>query len=84
MTLEQYFADGKGLNQTQLAKAIGTTRQAVSNWMVGKSKPKVFFSLAVEIMTGGAVPAASWLSPVQVLALDGLRSKVASGGPKRE
>ena len=58
--LDQWLRD-KDLTQTELAVRVGTTRQAVSSWIVGRVAPGLFYGLAIEEVTDGAVPLESWL-----------------------
>lgn len=76
MTLEQWLKKSD-VSQLEFAKALGTTRQALNHWISGKSKPKVYFALAVQTLTGGAVPLTSWLTPMQALALKGMEARAA-------
>jgi DNA-binding XRE family transcriptional regulator len=80
MTLEQWLEQG-GTTMSGLAKQLGTSRQAVQSWVTGRVRPKIYFALAIEVLSGGKVTVASWLTPMQALAIEGL--KVAAGGPQR-
>ena len=81
MTLEEWLKEGE-VSLSDVARAIGTSRQAVHGWVIGRVKPRIYYILALEVLSGGKVTPQSWLSPVQALALKGL--EVASGGPGRE
>jgi len=61
--------------QTDLANGLGTTRQAVSGWIVGRVCPGLYYALLIEEVTDGAVPLEAWLSDEHAAALDALRSK---------
>jgi DNA-binding transcriptional regulator YdaS (Cro superfamily) len=62
-------------SQGDLAKALGTTRQAVSQWCVGKVAPGVYYVLAIEALTDGEVTPEAWLTEQQRDALIGLARK---------
>jgi DNA-binding transcriptional regulator YdaS (Cro superfamily) len=81
MQLGEWLEQGR-MSGGELAKRIGTTRQAVHSWIDGRTRPKVYYALAVETVTGGEVPVSSWLTNVESLALKGMQ--VAPGGPGRE
>lgn len=54
------------LTYDQLAEALGVTRAAVQNWMVGQDTPKLETAVVLESLTGGAVLARSWAAPAAV------------------
>lgn len=74
----------EGITMDVVAKALGTSRQAVHGWASGRMKPRVFYACAIEAMSKGQVPVKSWLSPVQAMAIEGFQARIASGGPGRE
>jgi phage repressor protein C with HTH and peptisase S24 domain len=56
--------EGKGLNQSELARALGVTPQAVQSWEAGKSSPRgarleevaAFLSTTVDYLLSGKAP----------------------------
>ena len=62
-TIKRLRAD-KGINQEQLAEQLHVTRQAVSNWEVGKTQPDIemltqiaeYFGVSVEYLIYGKEP----------------------------
>lgn len=74
----------EGITMDNVAKALGTSRQAVHGWASGRMRPRVFYACAIEAMSNGKVPVESWLSPVQAMAIQGFQARIASGGPGRE
>lgn len=62
-------------SQGDLAKALGTTRQAVSQWCIGKVAPGTYYIHAIEVLSRGKVPAEAWLTSQQNDALAGLLRK---------
>ncbi len=58
--LRDYFHPPGHLTQAQVAAALGVTQQAVSNWVIGRSRPAPHFREALERMTG--IPVHSWLT----------------------
>lgn len=69
------------MSQSELARRLGTTRQAVQLWYAGKTAPGVYYTLAIQIITEGAVPMESWLSRKEQLALEALRKQHPTPGP---
>jgi len=47
------WLDSAGMSQSDLARELGVTRQAVSAWLRGKSKPSLRKLLKLEDLTGG-------------------------------
>lgn len=83
MTFSEWLkAEGGDMNA--IAMALGTSRQAVHGWASGRMRPRVYYACAIEALSGGKVSLYSWLSPVQAMAVEGFKAKVASGGPGRE
>ena len=72
--LERWLVDND-MTQTELAKKLGTTRQAVSSWCVGRVMPGLFYALAIEELTKGAVELELWLSPERRTQLEALSDK---------
>ena len=64
-------------SQGDLARKLGTTRQAVSQWCTGKVAPGVYYVLALEALTNGQVGAQTWLDQHQRLAILGLGANPA-------
>ena len=69
------WLDRVGWSQGDLGRALGITRQAASQWCVGKVAPGVYYVLAIEALTGGEVPPEAWLTEQQRDALVGLARK---------
>lgn len=72
MTLAGWIRQS-GVSQNELATRLGTSRQNVQHWLKGKSSPGLYFALALEAVTGGAIAAESWLDGREKLALKALR-----------
>ena len=68
-----------GTSQSEFARRLGTSRQTVSHWLSG-SEPSVYYALAIDIATGGAVPPSAWLNGTQRLALVALAGQAAESG----
>lgn len=49
-----------GLSQAALAKELGISRSHMSELVSGAKKPSLDLAFAIERVTEGAVPAASW------------------------
>ena len=62
----------EGRSQSDLARALGTTRQAVNNWMTGRSRPTLYYALAIRVLSGGRVGVEDWLTAQEQAALRGL------------
>ena len=73
------FLNTQGISQSELARRLGTSRQLVSHWLAG-AKPSVYYTLALDVVTGGAVPPSSWLTGTQRLALVALAGQAAESG----
>lgn len=57
--LANYLAD-HGLTQRAFAKLIDAPPPQISMWLSGRRRPGLDYALAIEQVTGGEVPAASW------------------------
>lgn len=77
MTLVDWLEQSK-TSQSDLARKLGVSRAAVHAWARGKVSPTVFYALAIDAVSGGAVELRSWLDPRDQLAIEGLRKKVDS------
>ena len=62
----------EGRSQSDLARALGTTRQAVNQWMTGKTRPTLYYALAIRVLSGGRVGVEDWLDAQEQAALRGL------------
>jgi len=62
----------EGRSQSDLARALGTTRQSVNQWMTGKTRPTLYFALAVRVLSGGRVGVEDWMDAQEQAALRGL------------
>jgi transcriptional regulator with XRE-family HTH domain len=71
MTFAQWL-EKDGRTQSEIARVLGTTRQAVQSWVAGRVRPTLYYALAVEALTGGAVTPQSWLEQSERLAIQGL------------
>lgn len=78
------WIDASGITQAELARLLGTTRQAVCHWMRGRTVPALYYSLALEAVSGGQVPATVWLTQGQRLALTGLAQIAQEAGHGEE
>jgi transcriptional regulator with XRE-family HTH domain len=52
----------QGYSPRQVARRLGVSRPAVQRWLQGVRLPGLRAALALERLTGGAVPARSWLA----------------------
>lgn len=57
---KQLNDDGKPKTQAQIADLLHVSQASVADWELGKKTPKATHMLAIERLTGGAVPMASW------------------------
>lgn len=58
------YRKAKELTQRELSRVMGCTQTACHEWEKGTRKPGAKRARLLEEVTGGAVPAASWLEPV--------------------
>jgi DNA-binding transcriptional regulator YdaS (Cro superfamily) len=49
-----------GVNGAQAARLFGVSRGRLASYRTGRYRPSLDSALAMERVTGGAVPAASW------------------------
>jgi hypothetical protein len=56
-----WYAMSKYESCTQLAKALGYTKGAVSHWLTSRNGPCHEAMIAIEELTKGAVPRGSWI-----------------------
>ena len=83
MTLAEWMkAEDKTMDF--VAKALGTTRQSVHTWVSGRNAPRIYYALAIQVLSEGKVPVESWLTHTQAMAVAGFKSQVAAGGPQQE
>jgi transcriptional regulator with XRE-family HTH domain len=61
------------MTQADLARELGVARQAVQGWCSGGTRPGLMHALALE--SYAEIGAEQWLSPLESLALRGLRDK---------
>lgn len=54
------WRDGLGLSQAEAARRIDSTQGAWGPWERGGKAPDLHNALAIERLTGGAVPAVGW------------------------
>lgn len=57
------YLKSKSLSRAEFAGLVGADRQRVWRWVRGDRGPGLDFALAIESVTDGAVPAASWADP---------------------
>ena len=62
----------EGRSQSDLARVLGTSRRAVNNWMMGRSRPTLYYALAIRVLSGGRVGVEDWLDAQEQAALRGL------------
>lgn len=62
MNLKTYM-ERNHLGVTEFARLVGCVPSAVSMWRLGHRIPDLRSAFAIERVTKGAVPAASWDSP---------------------
>lgn len=72
MEILKAWMQASGMGQAELARAVGTTRQAVNSWCIGRVTPGLYYSLAIQTLSKGAVPIETWLTGQQRLALKGM------------
>jgi len=53
----------RGLDQAELATALGVAASLVSYWVNGQRRPSIDNAFALETLTKGLVPAKSWTRP---------------------
>lgn len=75
--LSKYLADA-GLTQAELARRVGVSPVAVSQWRNGECNPSSGVAFDLERISGGAIPASYWPGR----RVDGRRSKPTKP-PKR-
>lgn len=63
MTHLQNFAKTYPGKQRDLAEAFEISRPHLSLLLAGKKRPSLALAIRIEQVTGGAVPAASWVTP---------------------
>jgi transcriptional regulator with XRE-family HTH domain len=56
------WIDGSGRTREQVAKALGVTKASLDRYCRGERTPMLGAALAIEKVTGGAIPARYWLS----------------------
>jgi DNA-binding transcriptional regulator YdaS (Cro superfamily) len=67
--LERWITHGDG-TQSEIARALGVSRQAVSSWCCGRVLPSTYYALALEVLTDGEVTVHSWLTEDRMKALE--------------
>lgn len=68
------WVDSGAVTQADVARKLGTTRQAVNQWYLGKTQPGTYYTLAIQIISRGVVPMEEWLDTTHRLALEALRA----------
>ena len=77
MTLLASYLAEQGITSSEFASKAGLSQSSVSLWMHAKRRPGLDHALAIERATGGAIPAAYWVT-VQAENRNGRQKK-----PKR-
>jgi len=60
--LKKYFI-ASGIKQSDLADRLGISQAFLSQLLNGRRTPSLELAVRIERLTGGAVPAASWVAP---------------------
>lgn len=55
MTLAEWMKT-EGKTMDFVAKSLGTSRQSVHTWVSGRNAPRIYYALAVEVLSEGKVP----------------------------
>ena len=71
------FLEEKGLSQVAAGKALGVSGVTVHDWCCGKKRPKAHHRTLLEVWTGGAVHADSWLLSKERAAMERAREFAA-------
>lgn len=71
MTLDEWMRKA-GMSQSDVARTLGTTRQAVQSWSRGRVRPSLYYALALAALTEDQVTVLSWLEQSERLAIQGL------------
>ena len=58
-----------GRSISSLARDLGVDRKAVTRWATGQHHPGADSSARLELLTGGRVPAANWISGKEAKSL---------------
>lgn len=67
------FIERSGVSHKRAAAAVDATHPALFAWLRGTAKPDAYRRALIEIWTGRAVPASSWLSEAERLYLRKIR-----------
>jgi DNA-binding transcriptional regulator YdaS (Cro superfamily) len=59
-------------SQSEVARTLGTTRQAVQGWCSGAVRPSLYHATAIAAMTSGDVAPQEWLTQTERLAIAAL------------
>lgn len=57
------WLDSGDTMQSKVWRAMGATPSMISNWANGRGRPGLAHAIAIERLSGGAVPVESWLLP---------------------
>jgi DNA-binding XRE family transcriptional regulator len=74
MTLEKWLKTYT-VTQSEAARRLGVSRQALSQWLHGDVLPGLYCALAIDAYTRGEVPVSEWLTRTEMLALQALRDE---------
>ncbi len=66
MTLKEHWKS-TGLKQPAYAGRLGFEYRTLTNWMSGRSRPKLADALLIEARTGGQVAPCDWLTKSEVV-----------------
>lgn len=75
------WLDDERIKQSDLARTLGVTRQAVQGWHSGNIQPGLYYAMALEVVSGGKVKQTDWLTQAQRLALGGL-ARIGEGAQR--
>lgn len=65
MSLENWIVK-QGMSCAETARRLGVSRQAVTSWIRGDSRPGLVRARQIELLTGGAVGLASWVDDIEL------------------
>ncbi len=79
------FLEEHGITQLAASAAIGVSAPTVHDWIAETKRPRTHHRQAIEVWTGGEVPASSWETEAErgavanVVPFDGAASLAADG-----
>lgn len=60
MSLDNWLVK-HGMSCAEIARRLGVTRQAVTSWVRGETRPGLVRARQIELLTGGAVGLSAWV-----------------------